>query len=113
MTVNGQTHTARLKSGSENVTLGSAVEFYSLLRSIVTVSAGYTYTGVTIGVNGGDYTDPPTNDDLQIIANLKAKLGISTGATAITLGQLSAGEITVRLHVEKDSQAEIYTIQFI
>lgn len=112
MTVSGKKHTAVLKSGSENVTLGSTVEFYYLLKSIVTVSAGYTYEGVTIGVNDDNYTDPPTNNDLEIIANLKEKLGVSKGATAITLGELTTGEITVRMHVEKDSQEEIYTVLF-
>jgi len=112
MTVSGKTHTATLKSGSESVKLGSAVEFYALLKDMITVSAGYTYKGVSVGVDGeGEGYTSVTNNDIEIVANLKSKLGKPSGLN-ITLGELKAGKITARLYVMKGEQSEYYTVLF-
>jgi len=114
MKVEDKTHTAKLKSGKENELLFTGSGIYAKIKAMVTVSAGYTYKGVSIGIHDKNYTSV-TNNDAEILTDLRNQLnaaGISRGINEITLGDLKNAGITVRLYIMKGEVSEYYTVLF-
>jgi len=114
MKVEDKTHTAKLKSGKENELLFTGSGIYAKIKAMVTVSAGYTYKGVSIGIDDNNYTSV-TNNDAEILTDLRNQLnaaGISRGINEITLGDLKNAGITVRLYIMKGEVSEYYTVLF-
>lgn len=102
--------TAKLKNGKENERIFSGTGFYQLLKDMITIPSGYSYTGMAIGVDEAGYTDF-TRDDLQILTNLKAKTG-AAGVNLITLGELKDKKITVKVKAAKGSAEKEVTVLF-
>ena len=114
MKVEGKIHTATLKPGKEGEPLLTGSGLYAKIKAMVTVSAGYQYKGVSIGIDDGSYTSV-TSNDVQIVTDLLAKLGaagISKGINQVTLGDLRTAKITVRVYVMKGEQSEYNTVVF-
>ena len=90
---------ATLKAGEESKPVFASAGFYTLVKSMVTVPAGYEYNGIYIS-NGDGEDWGTTKDDLQIATNLKEAVGKESVAE-ITLGDLKDSEILVLVVASK------------
>ncbi len=81
--------TATLKTGKETISVLSGSGFYTSLKNMITIPSGYSFNGVAIG--SGDYE----TSNIEILEDLAS--AVEKGINEITLGDLKAKNITVKL----------------
>jgi hypothetical protein len=104
------TITATLKSGKESQSVLTGGQFYQLLVDMITVPAGYVYSGVAVGTSGDSYSSY-TKDNLVILQNLASQVG--KGINAVTLLDLKTKHTTVKVKASSPNNADhIITVIF-
>jgi hypothetical protein len=100
----GGTITATLKSGNESKSVLTGTQFYQLLTRMITVPAGYTYSGVAVGTNGASYS-AYTKDNVGILQALADQ--VEKGINNITLADLKAKETTVKVKASNPGNTDL------
>lgn len=96
--------TAILKSGKEAEPVLTGTQFYQLLKDMITVPAGYSYSGVAIGTLDANYSVFETNS-VSILQTLATQVG--KGINEIKLGDLQTEDTTIRVKASKPSNADL------